>query len=222
MLKKGALILIVIIGLVVYYTYFWQEKEYDASEFNIETIQALVDFDGDGRDDYTDFVIGAKKDADNHPRYDGSYVSGGYPADDVGVCTDVIWRAFKEAGYNLKEMVDRDILNNPQDYPHIDIADPNIDFRRVPNLHIFFKKYGQELTLDMYQLDQWQPGDIVIFNNDKHIGMVSNKRTKEGIVFIYHNSGQPNRHENYLKRSKIIGHYRFDASKIDEKVLISW
>ena len=34
------------------------------------------------------------------------------PPDTEGVCTDVIWRAFKNAGYSLKDMVDEDIKNN--------------------------------------------------------------------------------------------------------------
>lgn len=207
--------LIVELGLI-------KEIEYSASQLQIEEITSPVDFDQDGIDDFHDFVLGAKKDADNHPRYDGSYVDGGYPSDEVGVCTDVIWRAFKEAGYNLKEMVDLDISLFPQDYPNVTIPDPNIDFRRVSNLHVFFEKYGQELPLDLDDVTQWQPGDIVIFKGDKHIGLVSDKRTKEGVPFIYHNAGQVNRHENYLKRAKVIGHYRFDVSLIDKSVLILW
>ena len=30
------------------------------------------------------------------------------------------------------------------------------------------------------------------------------------------------REENYLKRGVVTGHYRFDAEKIDEEVLIGW
>ena len=37
------------------------------------------------------------------------YYSGGYPPDSEGVCTDVIWRALKNAGYSLKDMVDADM-----------------------------------------------------------------------------------------------------------------
>lgn len=220
-MKKLLMVLLVLLVIGVIY-YFYNVQSYEAEYFGIEKIQSLVDYDSDGIDDYTDLVIGAKKDADNHPRYDGAYMSGGYPSDNVGVCTDVIWRAFKEAGYNLKEMVDKDISLHPMDYPHIINADPNIDFRRVPNLHIFFKKYGTELTLDKSDISAWQPGDIVIFGNDNHIGLVSDKRSRSGYAMIYHNAGQLHRHENYLSRGKVIGHFRFDAEKIDENVLISW
>ncbi len=38
---------------------------------------AETDFDGDGIDDYYDIMLRARKDAERHPRYDGSYVDGG-------------------------------------------------------------------------------------------------------------------------------------------------
>jgi len=195
---------------------------HDAQDFNIDVAVSSVDYNANGIDDYADILLGAQIDAQNLPRYVDQYIAGGYPDDNEGVCTDVIWRAFKQAGYNLKAMVDLDIANHPHDYPHIEIADPNIDFRRVPNLHIFFSKYAQTLTLDKDEIDQWQPGDIVVFNNDDHIGIVSDKRTPNGITYILHHGGQPRREENYLEMGTIIGHFRFDASKIDENLLISW
>ena len=161
-------------------------------------------------------------DADNRPKYDGAYQEGGYPPDNIGVCTDVIWRAFKNAGYSLKDMVDYDIENCPEDYPLITKVDKNIDFRRVRNLSIFFKKYAESLTLDTKDIAEWQAGDIVIFGKDKHIGIVSDKRNKDGEPFIIHNGGQPNREEDYLKRDTPTGHYRFNAENIDKKVLKEW
>lgn len=190
------------------------------SDFNLNQLKSNVDFDLDGLDDYSDFLSGAKKDAQNKPRYDGSYVDGGYPSDDVGVCTDVIWRAFKEAGYDLKAMIDQDIMTFPQDYPHITTPDPNIDFRRVTNQHIFFSKYAQILTNDINDLEAWQPGDIVVFNQLEHIGMISDYRNEKGHAYVLHNSGQNERDQDYLSRSSIVAHYRFDASLIDSNILI--
>jgi uncharacterized protein YijF (DUF1287 family) len=88
-----------------------------------------------------DFVQGARKDAQVKPLYKDAYYSGGYPPDNEGVCTDVIWRAFKNAGYDLKKMIDSDIKNNINDYPRIrgERPDPNIDFRRVQNLVAILK-----------------------------------------------------------------------------------
>ena len=51
-----------------------------------------------------------------------------------GSAQDVIWRALKEAGYSLKDLMDADIRQAPQDYPRVKgRPDLNIDFRRVPN-----------------------------------------------------------------------------------------
>ena len=198
-------------------------QKYNASDFDIDIVKSSFDFDNDGIDDYTEFLNGAKKDAESHPRYSGKYwPDGGYPPDNVGVCTDVIWRAFREAGYSLRDMVDKDIQLYPEDYPEAD-PDINIDFRRVNNLENFFDKYAVKLTTDINEIDQWMPGDIVIFNNGSHIGMVSDYRNRKGTPYILHNGGQPVRDEDYLKRgSTVLKHYRFDASKIDESVLIRW
>ena len=46
---------------------------------------------------------------DRSPVYKSAYYVGGYPPATEGVCTDVVWRAFKEAGYDLKKMIDADI-----------------------------------------------------------------------------------------------------------------
>lgn len=207
--------------LASYYNLF-PEKTYTAADFDIETIQSNMDFNQNGVDDYTDILLGARKDAQNKPKYDGAYQEGGYPPDNIGVCSDVVWRAFKNAGYNLRDMVDADILARREAYPKIEKPDTNIDFRRVRNLRIFFEEYALSLTLDINEIDQWQPGDIVIFGNDKHIGIVSDKRNKEGQTYIIHNGGQPNREEDYLKRGTVTGHYRFDASKISKEFLLSW
>ena len=117
-----------------------------------------------------------------------------------------------------------DIKNNPDEYIYVENRDKNIDFRRVGNLDIFFKKYAQSLTLDINRIEEWQPGDIVVFGNEEHIGVASDKRNSKGQTYIIHNGGQPNREEDFFKynRMEIIGHYRFDASLIDKSILIKW
>ena len=197
-------------------------KTYTVEDFGIDTILSSVDYNGNGTDDYTDILLGARKDAENRPTYDGSYHAGGYPPDDIGVCTDVVWRAFKNAGYSLRDMVDKDIRTRPEAYPKITNPDSNIDFRRVRNLRIFFDTYAISLTLDINEIAEWQPGDIVIFGEDKHIGIISDKRNKDGQPYVIHNGGQRNREEDYLRKSTVTGHYRFDASKINQEVLVNW
>ncbi len=219
-----AVIIIFLVTIVYVLDYFnlIPKNSYTAEDFRIETVKSVTDFDNDGVDDYTDIMLGARKDAENHPKYDGKYIDGGYPPDNIGVCSDVVWRAFKNAGYSLRDMVDKDIANRPEAYPLIKKPDTNIDFRRVRNLRIFFDKYAVSLTTDINEISEWQPGDIVIFNNNKHIGIVSDKRNRDGQVYIIHNGGQPNREEDYLKRTTVVAHYRFDASKIDESILKKW
>lgn len=198
-----------------------EEKKWKSNEdFNIETLKSSVDYNENGIDDYRDILEGARQDAVNHPEYDPAYVQGGYPADDKGVCTDVVWRAFKKAGYNLKDMVDRDIAKNIGDYPRVGgKPDKNIDFRRVPNLDVFFSKYGESLTLDPDEIEKWQPGDIVVYGT-KHIGIVSDRRNSSGRSYLIHNYGQREREEDNLLWGTITGHYRFNAENIPNSILI--
>ncbi len=226
-MKKKILWAIVIVFLVFVLSVMWYynllpKKTYTAEYFDIDTVKNTVDLNGNGVDDYRDIMLGARLDAKNRPKYDGAYQAGGYPPDNIGVCTDVVWRAFKNAGYCLKDMVDKDVEKRLDDYTNIEKPDKNIDFRRVKNLRVFFEEYAISLTLDIEKVADWQPGDIVIFGNDKHIGIVSDKRNRKGQPYIIHNGGQPNREEDFLWKSEVTGHYRFDASKIDDEVIVSW
>ena len=193
-------------------------RYYTAQDFDIEVLKSPVDANNNGIDDYTDIMLGARLDAQNHPHYDARYWSGGYPPDNIGVCADLVWRAFKNAGYDLKTMIDYDIKNNPDVY-NIAKIDPNIDFRRVRNLYHFFTRYAENLTLNIEEIEAWQPGDIVIFGeNHNHIGIISDKRNQKGIPYLIHNSGQLFREEDVLEikaqKNKITGHFRFNAQNI--------
>lgn len=219
----GFVLTLIIVAITLLYRFnLLPQKTYTAEDFGIDTVESSVDFDADGTDDYTDIMLGARVDAQNKPKYDGAYFEGGYPPDDIGVCTDVVWRAFKAAGYNLKDMVDRDIIARPYAYTKIQEPDPNIDFRRVRNLRVFFEEYAVKLTNDTTDIAKWQAGDIVIFGDDKHIGIVSDRRNRNGQTYIIHNGGQPVREEDYLKRGEVTGHYRFDTENIDPSVLTEW
>lgn len=208
------IIFIIILGALCFLNLLPQ-KSYAAEDFNIETIKSNNDYNENGIDDYTDIVTGARIDAKNKPKYHSAYYDGGYPPDEEGVCTDVIWRGFKNAGYSLKDMVDKDIEDNVALYPRVEgVPDKNIDFRRVPNLKVFFDRYAESLTLDPYDIEEWQPGDIVIYGEQYvHIAIISDKRNKDGVPYIIHNGGQPVREENMLVKytlwQPITGHYRF-------------
>lgn len=222
--KKRFAILIPIICLIwgillflhyVYFPFIGSSKVYDAIDFQIEVIKSKTDYNQNGVDDYTDILLGARKEAIAHPIYKSAYYAGGYPPETEGVCTDTIWRAFQNAGYSLKDLVDQDIKENINAYPRVEgKPDPNIDFRRVKNLKVFFDRNSKKLTNDISKIEEWMPGDIVIFGKDySHIAIVSDKRNQKGIPWIIHNAGQEQREEDALYYWNLIkgvtGHYRF-------------
>lgn len=188
---------------------------------DIEINESDSDKNSDGRKVAEDIIEGARIDRDNRPSYVSEYYAGGYPPDDKGVCTDVIWRSFKHAGYNLKDMVDKDIKENIEDYPNVNgKPDPNIDFRRVKNLVPFFEKYAKSVSIeiipnDSENLKEWQGGDIVVFGAPiYHIAIVSDKKGEDGVPLIIHNAGPYTKEDDRLiswneNVSKIINHFRY-------------
>ena len=144
------------------------------------------------------------------PKYKSKYYETGYPDDEYGVCTDVVANGLKGAGYDLKELVNEDIINNKEKY-NIEVIDKNIDFRRVRNLDIYLKNNSISLTKELSQIEEWQGGDIIVFKD--HIGIISDKRNKKGIPFLIHHANpiQVNYEEDVLElygQDYIIGHYR--------------
>lgn len=202
-------LIIILFVLAFYHSDIIKIKSYEDSDFGIEKIVSEVDKDGDGVEDYTDILNGAREFVSKKPKYKSKYYDGGYPDDGYYVCTDVIWYALESAGYNLKEMMDKDISEHQEDYP-IDTIDPNIDFRRVKNIKVFLDKYTESLTTDTEEIEKWQGGDIVVYAN--HIGIVSDKRNKDGIPYIIHHAGSIKYEENKLTSKQIIGHYRFSLT----------
>jgi len=158
-------------------------------------------------------ILGARKDAIAMPAYISAYYAGGYPPDNEGTCTDLVWRAFKEAGILLKDLVDEDIKNNRSNYSFIQYRDPNIDFRRVQNLTVYFRNNAEVLTNNIYDTSEWKAGDIVVFGDDEHIGIVSDIRNDNDIPYLIHNNDQPVREEDRLEYGYytmgVTGHYRF-------------
>ena len=202
------LILFIIIIYLLYKFNYIPHKMYSNEYFNIKTYTSNIDKDNDGIDDQTDILNNVRKYIATNPKYKSKYYASGYPDDGYGVCTDVVAFGLKGAGYDLMESVNEDIKNNRNNY-NIDTIDKNIDFRRVQNLKIYFENNAISLTTDVYDIENWQGGDIVIFQN--HIGIVSNNRNKDGVTFIIHHANpfQKYYEEDILEsRDDIIGHYR--------------
>ena len=203
--------IILLIFIIIYLLYkfnYIPHKKYSNEYFNIKTYTSLIDKDNDGIDDQTDILNNVYEYIKTNPKYKSKYYASGYPDDGYGVCTDVVAFGLKGAGYDLMELVNEDIKNNKNNY-NIDTIDKNIDFRRVQNLKIYFENNAISLTTDVYDIENWQGGDIVIFQN--HIGIVSNNRNKDGVTFIIHHANpfQKYYEEDILEsRDDIIGHYR--------------
>lgn len=149
-------------------------------------------------------------------RYDPSYFSGGYPSENLGVCTDVVWEALEGAGITLKDLVDADIERNPKAYVDVhSTPDPNIDFRYVPTLERFLERKTEVLTTDLTNVLAWMPGDIVTFESS-HVAIVSNIRNLWGMPYIIQHGKDPAAEEDRIFASdgmKISGHFRWPLIK---------
>ena len=204
----GILIFTLLIIYLLYLFNYIPHKMYNNEYFNIKTYTSNIDKDNDGKDDQTDILNSVREYIGTKPKYKSKYYASGYPDDEYGVCTDVVANGLKGAGYDLMELVNEDIINNKGNY-NIDTIDKNIDFRRVQNLKVYFENNSISLTTDIYDLEEWQGGDIVIFQN--HIGIISNNRNKNGVTFVIHHANPYQRYyeEDILEsRNDIVGHYR--------------
>ncbi len=153
--------------------------------------------------------------------YDASYYRITYPNGDVpesiGVCTDVIIRAYRRIGVDLQKLVHEDIVSSPRSYG-ITHAAASIDHRRVPNLTKFFKRQGAALAVsDSPEI--YRAGDVVAWQlapGLTHIGIVvwkSDSLTRTPMVV--HNIGRNQRGpdlEDCLFNWPVIGRYRHDGA----------
>lgn len=195
-------------GALYVYMEHKEQPSYSSGELGIDTYESSVDKDNDGIDDQTDILQSAREYIETEPKYKSKYYTSGYPNDGYGVCTDVVAFALRGAGYDLMQLVNEDIKARGSDYG-IDEPDINIDFRRVRNLKIYLDHTAISLTTDVHDMEEWQGGDIVVFK--KHIGIVSDRRNKNGVTYvIHHNSPMQQSYEQDILESRddITGHYR--------------
>jgi uncharacterized protein YijF (DUF1287 family) len=156
--------------------------------------------------------------------YDPAYYRIPYPNGDVpesiGVCTDVIIRAYRSVDVDLQKLVHEDIVSSPRSYG-VSRADASIDHRRVPNLRKFSKWQGAALPVSG-SAQNYRAGDVVAWRlapGLTHIGIVvwkSDSLAKTPMVV--HNIGRNGRGpdlEDCLFKWPVIGHYRFDGMRHD-------
>jgi len=172
-----------------------------------------------------DIVFAAIDRTQHSVTYDGRYLSIPYPNGDVpaniGVCTDVIIRAYRTIGVDLQKLVHEDMVANFNAYPSkriwgLNSTDRNIDHRRVPNLQAFLTRQGEKLKVSDKGRD-YKAGDLVtwmVSGNLPHIGIVTDKVSLiSGNPMIVHNIGAGPELEDMLFDYPITGHYRYIPSK---------
>ncbi|MCB2202239.1 DUF1287 domain-containing protein [bacterium] len=158
-----------------------------------------------------------------------------YPNGDVhpdnGVCTDLIVRACRNAGFDLQELVHEDVTAHQRTYG-VTQPDKYIDHRRVWVLEKYFARHLQSLPTAVHDTaSDWQAGDIVVWdvgsNHHMHIGIVSDHRTSDGRrPLVIHNIGYfpgvfpgtthegdallgPTKGGRVLYHWQVVGHYRW-------------
>jgi uncharacterized protein YijF (DUF1287 family) len=160
------------------------------------------DRDDDGIPDPLDLLIGAKKtvvNADAYTPQAEGYISLSYPMGDVprtiGVCTDVIIRAVRNAGIDIQKELHDDIRRARAAYPMVKgTGDPSIDQRRVGTLLPYFKRHWELHTARLDDPDDpLRPGDIILMDTfpsrpgPDHIGILSDRLDDQGLPLVINN-----------------------------------
>ena len=163
-------------------------------------------------------VAAAIEQSSHSVRYDGSYRKIAYPGGDVpseiGVCTDLVVRAYRAVGIVLQRLVHEDMRSSFSAYPALwglSRPDSNIDHRRVPNLQTFLKRRGASLPVSADPA-AYRAGDLVTWTlpgHLPHIGLVSSRRSDSGRPMIVHNIGRGPELEDMLFDFEVTGHYRY-------------
>jgi uncharacterized protein len=171
-------------------------------------------------DDFSRKLVDAARERTRrHETYDGAYRRIGYPLGDVpdhlGVCTDLVVRAYRRLGIDLQVLVHEDMTRSFAAYPTgwgLKRPDPNIDHRRVPNLQVFLVRKGHTYPVSHAPTD-YAAGNLVTWRlpgNLPHIGIVSDRlvpgtrRPK-----IIHNIGAGPVEDDILFSYPITGRYRY-------------
>lgn len=160
------------------------------------------DRDDDGIPDALDLLIGAHKTVLNADAYTPAaedYIAMPYPMGDVprtiGVCTDVIIRAVRNAGIDLQKELHEDIRRARAAYPMVKgMGDPSIDQRRVGTLLPYFRRHWEARSARIDDpADPLRPGDVVFLDTfprrsgPDHIGIVSDRLAAPGRPLVINN-----------------------------------
>jgi len=161
-----------------------------------------------------------------------TFPDSGYPTNNVWVSTDVIAVVLNDVGFDLMELIYKDMSEHKDDYP-MDIkgrqqAIKYIDFRDTFFQEQFFRRHALELPLE-YDVDEpnntilWQPGDVLYFQFDpdnpyKDLGgFVSPHKSEDGIPLVIMISAEFGSisEVDVLMEYDIVGHFRYPPLELD-------
>ena len=125
----------------------------------------------------------------------GGYMLLDFPGGDVprdmGVCTDVIVRALRNAGLDLQDEVQREIRRAPRAFPMVKRPNAHIDHRRVKTVLPYFERRWdrRRAALDDPE-DPLRPGDVIFMDTfpgkpgPDHVGILSDRRGPSGMLLV--------------------------------------
>jgi len=163
------------------------------------------------------------------------FPDSGYPSNNVWISTDVISMILNDVGFDLMELMFKDMSEHKEDYP-MDIkgrkeAIKYIDFRDVFFQEQFFKRHALGGLPTEYAIDDpnnailWQPGDILYFQFDPENpyadlgGFVSPRKNEEGIpliIMISAELGSVSEVDKLLEYT-VVGHFRYPPIEISDE-----
>ncbi|MCA9415544.1 MAG: DUF1287 domain-containing protein [Candidatus Omnitrophica bacterium] len=180
-----------------------------------------------------DILSAAKRMVDLQTDYRFSFPTIEYPFGDVpsdwGLCCDVVVRACRAAGIDLQELVYEDSHRERELYIEANrrqnFARPlnrSWIHRRTSNLNLFLQRYAQVLPTryDSTRPEEWQPGDIVIYQKYQdltwHIAIVSDEIDSftgiPKVIDAWLNPGHVSEDHRLTDHGAIGGHYRITDS----------
>ena len=237
-------ILLIIFGVILSTGKFNFKKTYEPSTalsrvlprfrlIDVKKLSQSSDENKNGNIDAVDILRGAKKQLEIKAKNifiegstESNYYKEGDPPEEWALNTDIIARSFKEAGFDLRILINTDIKNNISKYPlkaiwNQSVPDINIDYRRIQNMEVFFKRNADSLNIRIdpaneENLNTWVPGDVVLFDMDEdgytdNIGIISDLTARNGIPKVIYNYIDPGytTQANILSSKIITGHYRY-------------